>query len=234
MCGIYGIIYKTKQTTNYQEIIKDTYTGLQQLVHRGKDGFGFSWVTTHGKFYESKKFGELTRFQYSEIITYPMTQIQSCIGHTRYSTSGNSLNVKELQPLYSRIGNFQLIHNGNIPKISGHDTLWIIARIESYLQKGYSLSDSLIQFMNKVPAAFCLILQTTDKLYICRDRYGIRPLCIAETADSFIVSSETIALPDSVTTCKQVLPGEIICCHETLSTIYLYTNPSPIHSQLCL
>ena len=95
MCGIYGIIYKTKQTTNYQEIIKDTYTGLQQLVHRGKDGFGFSWVTTQGKFYESKKFGELTRFQYSEIITYPMTQIQSCIGHTRYSTSGNSLNVKE-------------------------------------------------------------------------------------------------------------------------------------------
>ena len=232
MCGIYGIIYK-KNYTSSNIILQNTFHGLQQLVHRGKDGFGLSWVSK-GFIHKTKQLGDISQYEYSQIITDDYSDIQSCIGHTRYSTSGNSHKTEQIQPLSSRIGNFQLIHNGNIPNVLGHDTHQIIVWIERYLKQGFSLYEALIQFIDEVPAAFCLLIQTPNELIICRDRYGIRPLCIAETTHSYIISSETVALPESVTTIKHILPGEIISCKETYQTIHIHLPKLYLKPHLCL
>ena len=46
----------------------------------------------------------------------------------------------------------------------------------------------------------CGFKHLDDILYVVKDRYGIRPLCIGERDDKIIVSSESCALQD----CKMV------------------------------
>ena len=202
MCGIFAIF----SSNNNQNIGNQLLNGLKLLQHRGKDGYGIVYYTKN-HFHAFKKKGTI-KMNHLDIDS------RCCIGHNRYSTSGYTIDngmikKNELQPLRGFIGleDFYLVHNGNIPFIKGHDTTVLVNLINSL--DGMDIEQRLIFIMNKIPAAYCLILLFDNKLYVVRDRFGIRPLCIGQDQDSYYVSSESYGL-GAIPFVRDVLPGEIL------------------------
>ena len=118
------------------------------------------------------------------------------MGHLRYSTSGSSIKtgvVKELeiQPIRGyddEVGPFYMAHNGNIPNISNHDTTYLKDLIMNYTEDTFE--KKLIRLINEIPGAYTLVILTSSNtLYVMRDRFGIRPLCLGKANDQYYVSS---------------------------------------------
>lgn len=221
MCGIFGI-YNKKSRNNMKKIIRY----LQNLQHRGKDGYGIA-TYNNKTFYENKYKGiinlDTTLFDFTK-------NIKMGIAHTRYTTSTKYINGKQnaIQPLKKYINTdlTYLVHNGNIINIKTHDTYYLFNLINKYFG---TFEEKLKYLIDNVPAAYCLILIHNDCMYIVRDRFGIRPLCIGETKNSWFISSESCALPKN-SYWRDVKPGEIIKISENkLETIYQHP-----HSQLSL
>ena len=132
----------------------------------------------------------------------------SAIGHNRYSTTGASESIKNIQPFVVnyRMGNLAIAHNGNLTNAkelreelinegaifqTTSDTeviLHLIAR--SRLENQI---DQIKEALSKIKGAYCLIILTDDKLIAARDPYGFRPLALAKLNNSYIVASETCA-----------------------------------------
>ena len=207
MCGIIGIF--TDEMSNHN-IIKY----MRNLEHRGRDGYGIAWMN------ENKlKYKKIDNLLDSENVIS-----RSCIGHLRYSTSGetiknNSLDINELQPLYGifKDDEYCIIHNGNIPNLNIHDTTYINNLISNSNER--SIEEALISIINKIPASFSMILLVNNNLYALRDRFGIRPLSINIDNDKIIVSSE------SINPLRSINPGELIKIDSTgINVIYSHKN----------
>ena len=207
MCGIFAIFSSNKNKNIGNQLIN----GLKLLQHRGKDGYGMVYYTKdHFRVIKKKGIVKMNNLY---------IDCRCCIGHNRYSTSGNTIEngtikKNELQPLRGFIGSkyFYLVHNGNIPFIKGHDTTTLVNLINAL--DNMDIEQRLIYIMNTISAAYCLILLYDNKLYVLRDRYGIRPLCIGKYQDSYYVSSESYGLGD-IPFMRNVAQGEIlkIDCH---------------------
>lgn len=220
MCGIFGLYSKNCSSANISAVIK----GLELLQHRGKDGCGISYIKENNQHQLFKTLGNVKE-AFKNYKNKDKTKI--CIGHCKYSTSGKSMSkniknadkINELQPLVSNKNKpISIVHNGNIPNIKQHDTKFLLNIL---LRENQDFEQNLIYMMNNIPAAFCLLIITSNNLYVVRDRYGIRPLCVAEKNDCFFISSETCAL--DCENIREVLPGEILRINNNgLKTIYKY------------
>ena len=208
MCGIFGIYSKNTNNLNIQKLIK----GMRLLQHRGKDGFGISGILDNGKIENIRIKGKIKSHE-----SINNLKVSSCIGHIRYTTSGSSLNneeikINEIQPLIgniSQIGNYSLVHNGNIPNIKGHDTSYINNLLMNLNHLG-NIENRLIHILQNIPAAYSIVILLNNVMYIMRDRYGIRPLCIGQKDNDYYVSSETIAFNNEINHIRDVEEGEIL------------------------
>ena len=215
MCGIFGIYSLIKNKNIGYEMIN----GLKLLQHRGKDGYGLAYYS-NSYYHLIKKIGKIH-------LNNINIESKCCIGHTRYSTSGYTINegiIKktELQPLKGMLGSkeFYLIHNGTIPFVKGHDTSFVRSLIQSLNKK--NIEQILIYIMNNIPAAYCLMILFDQKLYVLRDRFGIRPLCIGKKEKNYYVSSESYAL-DNIPFLRDVAPGEILKIDDNgITSIYIH------------
>ena len=232
MCGIFGIFSYIPNSGNINAVIN----GLKLLQHRGKDGSGIAYLTTDLKLKLLKILGKV-REGFMDYKNLEDTFI--CIGHVRYSTSGKTVNnsfstdaekKNELQPFIGKNKHNNLIsivHNGNIPNIKQHDTQFILDII---LNSNLSVEETLIGIMNTIPAAYSLLIVVDKTLYVMRDRYGIRPLCIGYKDGKVYVSSETRPL-DDCTDIREIQSGEILRINENgVKTIYIH--PCSVNS-LC-
>lgn len=222
MCGIFGVFSNENNTSNLVELLN----GMKMLQHRGKDGYGISGLTYNRNIYTIKNEGEIKNIETNNIY------FSSCIGHVRYSTSGESIKTSilkhnELQPItgYSKdINKYTLIHNGNIPNIDGHDTSFINEIISS--NYFLDIKTKLISIINNIPGAYSIIILTNKGMYIMRDRFGIRPLCIGKKNNNYYVSSENIAFNNGIEFIRDVNPGELININNNgLFTLYQHSKP---------
>lgn len=207
-CGIFGIISNTNT-------IPILFEGLKKLQHRGQDGCGIGYVEKD-ELRIVKKMGLVTNL--SEYVS--SLNSLSSIGHVRYATSSKKQCVEELQPLKSK--NFLLVHNGNIPFCKDiHDTTYLRNFIESY----ENIETGLIELINTISGVYNLLLLTKDCIYIVKDRYGFRPLCLTQTPNSLCVMSENIAYPES-NLLREIEPGEIvkITSYNSFETLYKYNK----------
>ena len=222
MCGIFAIY-----DNNYNKNIKDLYHCLKKLQHRGKDGYGIVYLLDNISLVTTKDEGEIKSELFNRVNEI---KCKSCIGHLRYSTSGasienGSLKRTELQPIrgynIQTSGPFYIAHNGNIPNVKNHDTTYIRNLLE---ESEGSMKEKLIKMINDIPAAFSIVILTHDnKMYILRDRFGIRPLCLGKKNDKYYISSESCAFSNDVNFIRDVKPGELIRIDETgLKTLYLH------------
>jgi amidophosphoribosyltransferase len=214
-CGVFGI-FGNPEAANL------TYLGLYALQHRGQESAGI--VTADGeRMRSSRAMGHVAEaFDETALEALPG---HLAIGHTRYSTAGES-RINNAQPFLIDCahGQIAVAHNGNLVNArelrdelvhsgaifqTSSDTevlLHLYAR-----SKAPSVEEALIESVTQIRGAFSLALLTKDRLIAVRDPNGFRPLALGRLGDAWIVCSETCAL-DLIggTYVRDVEPGEVL------------------------
>ena len=206
-CGVFGI-------------------GLRFLQHRGQEGCGVACVDEAGRIVMRKGQGLV-----SQVFTLDAFQgdtSRMAIGHVRYGTSGGR-GLDNVQPFHfqGKTLDYAIAHNGNIIN-AGELKRWMErigvlfhstsdSEILGHLIKRWSdaldvLSvEAIRNALNQIEGAFSFLILTPDRLFVCRDKYGFRPLCLGRLGEGWVVSSETCALDGiGAEYIRDIKPGEVL------------------------
>jgi amidophosphoribosyltransferase len=214
-CGVFGIF-------GHPEAANMTYLGLYALQHRGQESAGIA--TADGeKIRISRAMGHVAEaFDEHALEGLPG---HIAVGHTRYSTAGES-RLQNAQPILIDCahGQIAIAHNGNL--VNARELRDRLVRDGSIFQtssdtevvlhlyarsREHTVEDALIESISQVTGAFSLALLTKDRLIAARDPHGFRPLALGRLGDAYIVCSETCALDlIGATYLRDVEPGELV------------------------
>jgi len=166
VCGIFGLL--AGRSRAIEQSSTDLDVGLTRIRHRGPDGAG-KWVSDCG---------------------------QVALGHVRLSIIDLETGA---QPMHSDDGRYTIIYNGEI---------------FNYIELRDELGDSLFRThsdtevvlraferwgsdcVNKLRGMFAIAIwdATEQRLFLARDRFGIKPLYLAKTSNGIYFASEVKAL----------------------------------------
>ena len=235
-CGIFGIY-------NHREASNLTYLGLYALQHRGQEACGI--VSSDGQRLYSHKSMGLVADVFGNPDIFRNVPGDSAIGHVRYSTTGDSVS-KNIQPIlvnYSR-GAIAVAHNGNIVNsqlIRAELEAWgsifqttmdteIIVHLLA-ASKANNLEDRMVEALNRIKGAYCLLFITETRMVAVRDPHGFRPLCLGKLGESYVVASESCAL-DLIEAefIREIEPGEMIVIgHGGITSHFPFKKVKPSH-----
>src|ERR1700685_724916 len=238
-CGVVAIFA-------HPEAEKLAYLGLHALQHRGQESAGI--VTSDGVSSRVYKAMGLVADIFTEDV---LAKIRGtlAIGHTRYSTAGDSA-LLNAQPILvqSNKGSIAVAHNGNLV-----NALQVRARLESQgsifqtssdtevivhliaLSKEHTLPEAVADALRRVEGAFSLVMMSNDRVFAVRDPRGCRPLAMGRIAalegqkhDTIVFASETCAFDligaDYV---RDVKPGELIVVGPEGISSRFYSTAAP-------
>ncbi len=220
MCAIVGI-FGNENASRLASL------ALFSMQHRGQEATGIS-SSCNGKIYTKKNSGLVSEVFNEEALKYLKGNM--AIGHNRYSTAGSD-SILDAQPVFAKykLGEISIVHNGNLINKdevreelidrgaifqTGMDTENLIHLIAK--NSKCRLQDRIIEALNKTIGAYCFIIQSRNKQFVIRDRYGIRPLSLGKLkSGGYIVASETCAfdLVDAQFV-RDVKPGEMLVFSE--------------------
>lgn len=236
MCAVVGVF-------GAEDASKLAYYALFAMQHRGQESTGIS--SADGKYIHLiKKRGLVTDVFHQGKLK--ILKGSCAIGHNRYSTAGKD-SVLDAQPVFAKykLGEISVAHNGNLSNKyevrdeliekgaifqTGMDTENIVHLIAKSSQD--KLSDRIKDMLSKIEGAYCLVIQSRTKMFVVRDRYGIRPLSLGKLKNGgYIVASETCAF-DLVGAefVRDVEPGEMLTFHkgrEPVSEMIFEADPHP-------
>ena len=219
-CGVVAIY-------GHPEAAKMAYLGLYALQHRGQESAGICTMAG-GRIHCHKAMGHVADIFTSRVLeTLPGP---SAIGHTRYSTTGDTvlLNAQPFSVSCNK-GRLAVAHNGNITNATelrellgrrgsifqaSSDTevvLHLVAQSSERTLPG-ALRDALLQ----LDGAFSLVLLAEDCIIVARDPHGFRPLAIGELevkggGKAYVFASETCAFDlIGAVYLQDVAPGEMV------------------------
>ncbi len=201
---------------------------LFAMQHRGHEATGISSGGHDKKIYTHKQMGYV-RDVYDEK-AFEYLKGNMAIGHNRYSTAGSD-SVFDAQPIQAgyKLGEISIVHNGNLVNKqevrkrlidegsifqTGMDTENLIHLIAKSTKD--RLRDRITEALEHVKGAYNFIIQSRSKLFVIRDRHGIRPLSLGKLKNGgWIVASETCAfdLVDAQFV-RDVKPGEMLIFSE--------------------
>jgi amidophosphoribosyltransferase len=221
-CGVVAIFA-------HPEAEKLAYLGLHALQHRGQESAGI--VTSDGLTSRVHKAMGLVADIFTEDV---LSQIRGtlAIGHTRYSTAGDSA-LLNAQPILvqSNKGSIAVAHNGNLTNAqevrtrlerqgsifqTNSDTEVIVHLIA--LSREHTLPEAIADALRRVEGAFSLVVMSPDRIIAARDPRGFRPLAMGripalegQKRDTIVFASETCAFDlIGATYERDVKPGELI------------------------
>ena len=217
-CAVFGIYGTTEANIN-------TALGLHALQHRGQEAAGI--VTFDGRqFHAHRGLGHVGKNFDAASAEMQALHGHAAIGHNRYSTSGKTNALMEIQPFSSELafGGFALAHNGNLTNAarlraslvetgslfqSLSDTEVIVHLVARSHQD--TVTDRLIDAIKQIEGAFSLVCIADDMLIGVRDPHGVRPLVLGKQGNAFVLASETCALDIvGATFDRDLEPGEIV------------------------
>ena len=224
-CGVMAIY-------NHTDAARLTYWGLYALQHRGQESAGIA--TADGDHITDFKGMGLV----SEIFTDPVLSRlpgHLAIGHTRYSTTGDSalLNAQPIS-VESTKGLIAIAHNGNLVNLgTSRDRLEragavfqttsdseIIVQLIAHCSKN-TLIDCIADALAEVDGAFSIVMMTRNRIFAARDPHGFRPLSMGRiegrhgAPDTFVFASETCAFDLLHAKYERdVEPGELVMVSE--------------------
>ncbi|MCX8504305.1 MAG: amidophosphoribosyltransferase [Beijerinckiaceae bacterium] len=198
-CGVFGIF-------GHPEAAAITALGLHALQHRGQEAAGI--VSFDGKRFHSERRMGLVGDNFSERAVIERLRGNAAIGHTRYSTTGETI-LRNVQPLFAELdgGGFAVAHNGNITNgitlrrqlirsgaiyQSTSDTEVVLHLVARSTRPKFV--DRFIDAIKELEGAYSFVGLTNKKLVGARDPLGIRPLVLGELDGCYILASETCAL----------------------------------------
>ena len=214
-CGVFGIF-------GHPEAANLTYLGLYALQHRGQESAGIA--TADGeKIRISRAMGHVAEaFDERALEGLPG---HIAVGHTRYSTAGES-KLQNAQPILIDCahGQIAIAHNGNL--VNARELRDRLVRDGSIFQtssdtevvlhlyarsREHTVEDALVESISQISGAFSVALITKDRLIAARDPHGFRPLALGRLDGAYIVCSETCALDlIGATYLRDVEPGELV------------------------
>lgn len=220
MCGVVGI---------YQapEAQKLAYLGLYALQHRGQESAGIVSGKEKAPLKHHRAMGLVADIFTERVLE--RIEGTSAIGHTRYSTAGETrlINSQPFLVNYAH-GDLAIAHNGNLVNAvalrneleargsifqSTMDTEVIVHLIASSNQA--SLIDRVSYALNKVEGAYSVVFLTESRMIAARDPQGFRPLILGDYNGSPVVVSETCALDlMDATFVREIDPGEVLLFDE--------------------
>jgi amidophosphoribosyltransferase len=238
-CGVVAI-------HSHPEAEKLAYLGLHALQHRGQESAGI--VTSDGLTLHAHKAMGLVAdiFREDELLKLRGTL---AIGHTRYSTAGDSA-LLNAQPILvqSNKGMVAVAHNGNL--VNAHE---IRGRLEAQgsifqtnsdtevivhliaLSREQTLPEAMADALRRVEGAFSLVMISRDRIFAARDPRGFRPLAMGrilaqpgEKRDTIVFASETCAF-DLIGAKyeRDVKPGELVVVGPEGVSSHFYSPAGP-------
>jgi glutamate synthase domain-containing protein 1 len=137
------------------------------------------------------------------------------IGHTRMSTESR-IDLSHSQPFWAHgVADLATVHNGHVTNYHQLRRLYEQAGVTFYtdndsevigvylrdrLERGRSLREALHDSLADLDGAYNYLVAAPEGLGVVRDRFGFKPLVVAETEDFVAVATEEIAL-------RRALPG---------------------------
>lgn len=221
MCGVFGVY-------DQEEASKIAYYGLYALQHRGQESAGISTLNNH-QIRTHKGLGLVSEV-FNEKTLAPL-EGRSCIGHVRYSTTGQNM-IMNAQPFAADFGSYgiSLAHNGNLVNAmkikmqmqeqgsifhASSDTeviLHLLAR-----QSEGSWFDKIERTCRMLKGAYSLVILAGQSLWAVRDPHGFRPLVLGRMRNEKdqlvpVIASETSAFDlIGAEFEREIAPGEIFC-----------------------
>lgn len=200
-CGILGM-FNNRAVANVP-LAMIAAGGVQ---HRGQQGAGIV-MRTGNRLKRRIGNGLLQEVFPANVVTKMNVAYKWLLIHCRYGTHGG-YDRRNLQPclVTARDGTrITIVHNGEFvaadairkqirakfPKTISDTYLfaYLLAR-----SSGRSWDEKVVKTIADVHGAYSLIIGIGDVLYVCRDRFGLRPLVIGKTKNGWIIASETHAL----------------------------------------
>lgn len=214
-CGVFGIYGDS-------EASKLAYLGLYALQHRGQESAGIA--SADGERVRAvRQMGYVNDIFNEETLAGLPGHV--ALGHTRYSTAGDS-KLSNAQPLLIDCarGQIGICHNGNI--VNANEIRSELAEQGSIFQtnsdtevvlhlyarsKAPTLEQAVAESIGQLSGAFSFGIITKDHLIAARDPHGFRPLALGRLKDGWVISSETCALDlIGATYVRDVEPGEVL------------------------
>jgi len=166
MCGIFGFVIDQPRAIDLSS--GELNAGLARIRHRGPDGTG-KWVSSNG---------------------------QMGLGHVRLSIIDIETGA---QPMHSEDGRFTIIYNGEIYNYIelraelGNDSFRTHSDTEVVLRAFQRWGADCV---NRLRGMFAIAIwdSAEQKLFLARDRFGIKPLYWAKTSAGLYFASEVKAL----------------------------------------
>ena len=227
LLGVYGV----PDASTY------IYYGLHNLQHRGQEGGGIATFDHNGESYRYRGLGLLNEiFNNGQI---GKLKGSMGIGSVKYSNVSKS-GLDNVDPLFFRhkSGDFAIAGEGNI--INSRQIADYLERngiifqtdtdseLLAHLVKKTGKVDRiqmLIKALNMMEGGFTFVLMTKNRIYACRDKYGIKPLCLGRLGDGYVVSSESCAFEImGAEFIRDVQPGEIVSLDEKGIRSNLYSR----------
>jgi asparagine synthase (glutamine-hydrolysing) len=225
MCGIGGLI--SKDST---DIIPLTKTMMISMNKRGPDGTGL--------FVDKKVY----QFESPEQIICNTSNNKLALGHIRLAIVGDKTHI---QPIQSCDGKLVMEHNGEIYNykmlkerlqkdhtfVSNTDSEVVIHLLEHYYKEnGFSnLLDAIKKTVADLDGIYAIAIkaQEEDKIYLVRDRLGIRPLYYGQNDDVIGFASERkglwkIGIKEPT---FSLLPGHCVILSDKISTPIKIAEP---------
>ena len=234
MCAVVGV-YGDENASRI------AYYALFAMQHRGQEATGIS--ASDGKHIKTIKSRGLVTEVFDDS-SFEILKGDMAIGHNRYSTAGHD-SILDAQPIFARysLGEISIVHNGNLinknevrdelikegaifaTSMDTENVVHLIARSQEE-----HLKDRIIEALEKVKGAYCFIIQSRSKMFVIRDRYGVRPLSLGRLeSGGYIVASETCAFDlVKATFIRDIRPGEMLIFDkempEEMKSIQLYES----------
>lgn len=230
-CGVFGIFAPGTDAATL------TYYGLYALQHRGQESAGIA--VSNGKEIQTYKNKGLVAEVFQEE-TLNKLKGHIAIGHVLYGDGTTSL--ASAQPLtfnYLR-GSVALALNGKLVNAdelhhrlafngsvfqSNSEAELFVNLIARYGQN--PLQEALMKCMIDFKGAYALVVMNEKQLIGVRDPNGIRPLCLGQLDNGYVLASESCALDIvGATFVRDLEPGEILVIDDNGLTSYRTMIPT--------
>lgn len=235
MCAIVGIY-------GNDDAAKLSSMALFAMQHRGHEASGISSGGVDGKEIYTIKGRGYVRDVFSEK-SFEILKGNIAIGHNRYSTAGKD-SIADTQPIHAKykLGEISVVHNGNLTNKeyvrqrlieegsifqTSMDTENLIHLIAKSSEN--KLKDRITKSTKKLKGAYNFIIQSRSKLFVVRDKYGIRPLSLGKLkTGGYIIASETCCFDIvDATFIREVRPGEMLIFSnkkENIESVQLFSD----------
>ena len=184
MCGIFGI-------EGDADAANLTYLGLYALQHRGQESAGITSWDGERQHVERGMGHVADIFSASTLSRLPGRR---AMGHTRYSTAGQSV-IHNAQPIVVKtsMGALGIVHNGNLVNAGairkrlefGGSIFQTTSDTEVILHQmarnpRTDIVESLMMALEELRGAYSILLLCEQGLIAARDPHGFRPLSLGD------------------------------------------------------